>query len=193
MIYTKEVIRKELLARRSSLPDHLVHTLSTRILEYLFESTMFYQANHIMSYLSYPKEVQTDNLVSKALNLQKQVSIPVCVKEERDLIPSRIQDLTIVEQGYFGLREPKKEWIDPVEVDQLNLIIVPGIAFNMQGNRIGHGMGYYDHFLRKIPKHIPKIALAYQFQIIRGNWNIDPWDIPVDGILTEEGWVVKNF
>ena len=193
MIPTKEAIRKELLEKRSTLSDTDVHKMSTRIHEYLFESTIFYQAKQIMTYLSYPKEVQTDNLVSKALNLQKKVSIPVCVKEERDLIPSLIPDLTLVEQGYFGLREPKKEWIDPVAVDQLDLIIVPGVAFNLQGNRIGHGKGYYDRFLAKVPNHVPKIALAYQFQVLRKSWNVDSWDVPVDGILTEEGWLIKNF
>ncbi|WP_339061936.1 5-formyltetrahydrofolate cyclo-ligase [Tepidibacillus marianensis] len=193
MIHTKEEIRKELLSKRSAVPDPQVHSISTRIHEYLFESTIFYQAKQIMTYLSYPKEIQTDDLVSKTMNLKKTVSIPVCIRETRDLLPSRIQDLTLVEQGYFGLREPNKEWIDPIDLDQLDLIIVPGVAFDMKGNRIGHGVGYYDRFLAKVPQSIPKIALAYQFQIVRESWNIDSWDIPVDGILTEEGWIVKKF
>jgi len=187
------MIRKEIVSMRSTIPDQQVRLSSTRIHEYLFESTIFYQAKKIMTYLSYPKEIQTDDLISKALNLKKNVSIPVCIRETRDLLPSRIQDLTLIEQGYFGLREPKREWIDPVDVSQLDIVIVPGVAFDIKGNRIGHGMGYYDRFLAKVPQSVPKIALAYQFQIVRESWNIEPWDIPVDGILTEEGWIVKKF
>ena len=67
------------------------------------------------------------------------------------------------------------------------------MVFDREGNRIGHGAGYYDRFLKRIPSSIPKIALAFHYQIIKEQWTIDSWDVPMDGIITENGWIFKNF
>ncbi|MFT9487301.1 MAG: 5-formyltetrahydrofolate cyclo-ligase [Tepidibacillus sp.] len=193
MSTTKEEIRKLFLEKRKAQDPHEVIIQSRKILEHLFEAPIFYHAKHIMTYMSYPNEVQTDDLVSKAINLQKKVSVPVCIPKEITLIPSQITNLSMIEKGYFGLREPKKEMIHLVNPKEIDLVIVPGVTFDHKGNRIGHGKGYYDRFLQTINHSIPKIGLAFQWQIVREPWQISQWDIPMDGILTEEGWIYKNF
>lgn len=190
---TKEEIRKLFLEKRRKLDPHEVTIHSRKILEHLFESPIFYQAKHIMTYMSNQNEVQTDDLVSKAINLQKVVSVPVCNPKDTTLFPSQITGLSMIEKGYFGLREPKKEMIRPVDPKKIDLVIVPGVAFDPKGNRIGHGKGYYDRFLETLNPLVPKIGLAFQSQIVREHWHVSQWDIPMDGIMTEEGWVYKNF
>jgi len=189
----KEELRQAGLEIRKKMQESDIHKHSSKILEYLFESTIFYKSKNIMTYVSYPKEVQTDDLISKALNIGKNIVVPVCDLTNTNLIPSSISSLSLLEEGYYGLREPKKDAIKPINPESLDLIIVPGVVFDHKGNRIGHGKGYYDRFLENIPSSIPKIALAFKSQVKRESWDIGPYDIPMDGIITEEGWIYKNF
>lgn len=182
-----------MLAIRKKMNDKIVMKDSLKIVEYLFNSPLFIHAKHIMTYIGLPNEVQTVHLVTKATLLQKHVSVPVCNPETINLFPSQITDLNILEKGYFGLLEPKKEFRIPIDVNQLDLIIVPGVVFDYQGNRIGHGKGYYDRFLKDIPSSTPKIAFAFQYQVVKDKWPVDSWDIPMDGLITEKGWIYKNF
>lgn len=188
MISQKEQLRREMLEKRKSFHSAEVESRSLQILEHLYRSSVFNKATHIMTYMSYPQEVQTDRLVLKALELKKHVSVPVCIRKDVTLFPSEIASLDMLETGYFGLREPKKEFLHPVSAEEIDLIIVPGVVFDRSGNRIGHGMGYYDRFFQSIPLSIPKIALAFDYQVINQVLQPDPWDIPLDGLITEKGW-----
>lgn len=192
-LHTKEDLRKRMLEKRKTINIEKEAKLSSRIIENLLESTIYYQARHIMTYLSYPREVRTDELVLKSLNLKKEISVPICIRETKNLFPSQINALTEVENGFFGLREPKKEYITSIDIEKLDLIIVPGLVFDRQGNRIGHGAGYYDRFFERVPSSIPKVALAFQYQIVKEEWRVDAWDTPMNGIITEDGWLFKNF
>lgn len=189
MTSQKEQLRHEMLEKRKKLHQNEVGFLSRQILDHLYRSSVFIEAEHIMTYMSYPQEVQTDRLVLKALELKKHVSVPVCIRKEVTLFPSEITSLDMLETGYFGLREPKKELLHPVPGEEIDLIIVPGVVFDRSGNRIGHGMGYYDRFFQSIPPSIPKIALAFDYQVIEQVLQPDPWDIPLNGLITEKGWI----
>ena len=192
-LHTKEDLRKRILDKRKTMNMKEETKLSSKIIENLLESTAYYHARHLMTYLGYPHEVRTDELVLKSLNLKKEVSVPICIRETKDLFPSQINSLTEVEKSFFGLREPKKEYIQPIQIEKLDLIIVPGLVFDRQGNRIGHGAGYYDRFFERVPLSIPKVALAFQYQIVKDQWRVDAWDTPMNGIITEDGWLFKNF
>jgi len=185
----KQELREKILAKRKSFDSVLVEESSRIISNYLINSDLFSQSKVIMTYLNYPKEVQTDYIFQAAIKQNKTVTIPVCVKESTDLIPSKITDLNQLAIGYYGLREPKKEYLNPVDPKLIDLIIVPGVAFDLKGNRIGHGKGYYDTFFKKISTSAIKIGLAYQFQIIEDSWNADSWDVPLDGLITENGFI----
>ena len=189
MINQKEQLRREMLEKRKSFHSAEIELLSMQILEHLYRSPVFIEAEHLMTYISYPYEAQTDRLVLKALELKKHVSVPVCIRKEVTLYPSEITSLDMLETGYFGLREPKKEFLHPVPAEEIDLIIVPGVVFDRSGNRIGHGMGYYDRFFQNVPHSIPKIALAFDYQVIDQPLQPDPWDIPLDGLITEKGWI----
>ena len=189
---SKEVLRKEILNKRNSMDFNEAERLSSIIQEFFLNSALFKNAKAIMTYLNYPKEVHTDMIVNTGLNLNKTIAVPVCDLKNTNLIPAKISSLDQVEKGYFGLREPKKAFFDPIATDNLDLIIVPGVVFDIQGNRIGHGKGFYDRFLRGIPASVPIIALAYHFQIENRPWLNNEWDIPMNGIITEDGWIFKS-
>lgn len=190
----KQELRKQILEKRKNLDSVLVEENSKIISNYLINSDIFSQSKVIMTYLNYPKEVQTDYIFQAAIKQNKTVTIPVCVKESTDLIPSKITDLNQIEIGYYGLREPKKEFFNPVDPRLIELVIVPGVVFDLKGNRIGHGKGYYDTFFKKINPSAITIGLAYQFQIIEDSWNADSWDVPLDGLVTENGFIyLKKF
>lgn len=193
MTYSKEALRKEVINKRNASNEVELSQLSLIIQDYILASDLFANAKTLMTYLSYPKEVQTDNIVKNAFVQGKTISIPVCIQKETDLLPCIISDIDQVDIGYFGLREPKKEFRNPIEESKLDLIIVPGVVFDKKGNRIGHGKGYYDNFLSKIPISTPIIGLAYDFQITDKIWDVDSWDVPMRGIITESGWAFKNY
>lgn len=185
----KQELREKILTKRKNLDSSLVEKQSLLISDYLINSNLFHNSKVIMTYLNYPKEVKTDYIFRTAIKQNKTVTIPVCETKAVDLIPSKITDINQVETGYYGLREPKQEYFYPVDPKLIDLIIVPGVAFDLKGNRIGHGKGYYDNFFKKINPSAIKIGLAFQFQIIEDSWNIESWDIPMDGIITENGFI----
>lgn len=184
----KQELREKILAKRRNLDSALVEENSRLISDYIISSEIFRQSKVIMTYLNYPKEVQTDYIFETAIKQNKTVTIPVCEKESIDLIPSKITDINQVEVGYYGLREPKKEFFYPIDSKLIDLVIVPGVAFDLKGNRIGHGKGYYDNLFKKINPSAIKIGLAFQFQIIDDSWETDKWDVPLDGLITENGF-----
>ena len=118
--------------------------------------------------------------------MNKKIIVPKTIPETKELILSELkdyeQDLDI---GVYGVLEPNKEFIRPVSYDVIELVLVPGAVFDIKGNRIGYGAGYYDRFLSKLDESIPKIALAYDFQIVD---KITPHehDVPMDYIITEK-------
>jgi len=96
-----------------------------------------------------------------------------------------LKNLNELEPGAFNILEPKKEFFRPVSPDDIDLVIIPGVAFDKDGDRIGYGMGFYDRFLRSMKKNIPVVALAYEFQIV-DDIPVDDTDVTVHKIITEE-------
>ncbi len=103
---------------------------------------------------------------------------PVVLKNIRELAP-----------GKWGIPEPVMKI--PVPSQKIDLVLVPGIAFDRRGNRLGRGGGYFDRFLSSIPQRIRKVALAYSFQIVE-RVPVTPQDVPVDEVITEEGEVLEG-
>lgn len=143
-------------------------------------------ARVIMLYASKGKEVRTDELISELLRVGKRVVLPKTEMREKGITPVEISDLEKdLIPGNYGIREPRDcaRRVDPGEID---LVIVPGIAFDRNGNRLGRGAGYYDRFLSTIKGKVRIVALAYSFQIVERVPSSNS-DVPVDIIVTEEG------
>lgn len=181
----KSLIRQEMLEKRSKLGRILYKEYSKTIMDSLSDSTFYKNAKTIMIFVSFNYEVDTREFIKKAIAEGKNVVVPITIPETKQLIPSLLKDFDELAPGFYNILTPKDEFIRPTDPALIDLIIVPGIAFDHEGYRIGYGGGYYDRFLSKINPAVPKVSIAFHLQLI-DKVPKDHFDIPVDYIYTEK-------
>jgi 5-formyltetrahydrofolate cyclo-ligase len=180
----KEEIRRSMLAQLRSQGRGERSRQSQEIKRRVFKDSSFLSAKNIMFYISLDYEVDTWGIMEEALKLGKKVIVPVTDSRRKRLIPSEMTDpKNELQKGPFGIYEPKREYIKAVDTKDIDIVLVPGIAFDRKGNRIGHGGGYFDIFLRNLPKNIPTLGLAFKLQILK-KINTLTWDVPVTRVIT---------
>ena len=109
------------------------------------------KAKTIMLYLDFNNEVQTDDLINKLISLRKTVASPITLKEEKKLIPTQITDLKNgIKIGAYNIREPKLECSHPIDIKDIDVVIVPAVAYDTNCYRLGYGEGFYDRFLENL-------------------------------------------
>lgn len=178
-------IRAETLRRREALTLEERTRRSQRIVDSAARWIQREGFDSVMLYLSMRSEVETTGLFEILLRSEKQVCAPVADTKRLELIPRRILNLkTELVRHRYGMLEPNAACAS-VPTEHLQLIVVPGIAFDCNGYRLGYGKGFYDRFLTKCPHAIP-IGLAYQMQVVEDTFP-QTWDVPVQHIFTETG------
>ena len=183
-ISKKDKIRKETLERLHSQGSFDKKRKSAEIKNKLLNDSAFKSSQTIMFYVSKDYEVDTEAMIKEALKMKKRIAIPVTLTGEKKIIPSEIKNPEAeLEKGPFGIKQPKKEYIRPVPTDEIDLVITPGVAFDNKGNRLGHGKGYYDSFLKTLPAKTLTVALAFDFQVV-GEVPTLSWDVPVKKIIS---------
>jgi 5-formyltetrahydrofolate cyclo-ligase len=146
----------------------------------------------IMLYWSCHNEVRTHELVLKALRDGKRVALPRCDAETGQIYPYEVDDVPRdLVVGPFGICQPSEKLPEIVDFSEIDLCIVPGIAFDGEGNRVGRGLGYYDRFLSKLDETTRKIGMGYAFQIVDKIYPTDG-DAHVDKIVTEKQTVIAD-
>jgi 5-formyltetrahydrofolate cyclo-ligase len=177
----KEKLRQEIKNVRQNLTEAERNKKNETIQTALAQIPEFKAAKTVLAYVSTPEEVDTHNLIKGQIG-KKKIVIPCVVPSENSLRLSQLNHWNDLTPGAYNILELPPEKQDLINETQIDLIIVPGIAFDSQGNRIGYGKGYYDRLLKRI--NAPTIALAYDCQIVK---NISPedHDHPIDTILTE--------
>ena len=176
----KKKIRRRILKLRDGLSVKEREEKSKQIKEKLFSHFEFRTAKTILFYAAKGNEVETKGMIEESLSSEKKVSLPIV--KGKNLLFSQVLGYEELSPSTFGILEPEKEC--PISLDRVDLIIVPGIAFDEKGNRIGFGRGFYDRFLKKVPDAF-KIGLAFEIQIVETIPEIST-DIPVDKIITEK-------
>lgn len=145
-----------------------------------------------MLYLDFNNEVKTDELIVKLLSLGKTVSSPITIKEEKKLIPSQILDLKDgVKIGAYGIREPKPECSPEVEVKDIDVVIVPAVAYDKDCYRLGYGGGFYDRFIERLREDAITVGIAFDLQIFDSVPKEDH-DAQLDYIITESQILTPN-
>lgn len=179
-------LRKNMLKKRKNMEIENVSVFSNKILQQVMNLPDFMNFKNIMLYLSFDNEVNTYPLATWCLNNGKTVIAPYCIQTQRKIIPYVINNLTTdLTKSTFGVMEPKHNLLKQANIENIDLIIVPGVVFDMNCNRIGFGAGYYDRFLPKKSESTTTIGIAYDYQII-DKIPTNDYDVPLDFIITEK-------
>ncbi len=179
----KHKIRKKILSLRESHKDEDRLCKDCMIKDKFFSLPEYRKAKIILFYVSIKGEVRTEKMISESLEKGKRILVPFADLKNKRLLISEINDLDDLSPGSFGIPEPKSPREFPLE--GIDLVVIPGIAFDRKGNRVGYGMGFYDRFLKTLRKGTPLIALAYDLQIVR-KIPTDGKDVRVNKIITEK-------
>jgi len=187
---TKKLIRKEMARIQGELSADSIRLKSREITQKLVRLAEFQACRNILFYLSLPREVQTDEMIQEALDLGKKVYVPLVDANRQRLNISEIPGLDIeFEEKQFGIREPGLSHLKIVSPRVLDFVLVPGVAFDPKGGRIGHGAGYYDRFLKEVSGHVVRVGVAFDFQALDSVPQTE-FDIPVQKILTEKKSII---
>ncbi|WP_291633618.1 5-formyltetrahydrofolate cyclo-ligase [Clostridium sp.] len=182
----KDDLRKNMLKQRKNMKIETVNDFSNKIIETITELPQFIKCKNIMLYLSFNNEVDTYPLVTWCLDNGKTVIVPYCIQSQRKIVPFKINNLTNdITKSTFGVMEPRHDLLKQANIEDIDLIIVPGVVFDLHCNRIGFGAGYYDRFLPKKSKFTPTIGIAYDYQIL-DSVPTGVYDVPLDFIITEK-------
>ena len=176
----KSKLRKQVLHEMKALSQEQKQSLDQALTEGLLQHPFYQEAKIIATYLSFPHEFQTQELIEQALKDGKKVLIPKTYPKGRmDFV---IYDPQQLVKTSFGLLEPQGV-LEVVDASQIDLIHVPGLAFTMEGYRIGYGGGYYDRYLEYFSGHTLSTVYHYQVQ----DFIPENHDIPVQEVLIDEG------
>ena len=172
----KTTLRQQIRLQKRQMTEADIVQKSEQ-LQLLFTATDAYKnAQSVYGYMSYNQEVRTLPILEQALRDGKRVAIPKCYGAEMRFI--WMEDLSKTAPNR-GIPEPIAD--EPVADDPFALVLMPGMAFDPNGHRIGYGGGYYDKFLANEPNH-PTVALCYDFQVL-AQLETDEFDIPVDLVI----------
>lgn len=184
---SKQEIRDRINSIRKNLSQKDIEEKSRKIIDNLIRLEEYLNASTIMPYVSLNTEVDTKEFIKSELIKGKR-SIVIPFVEGENIQVSYFKDFSELREGEFGVLEPmKKKRYD----GKIDLVIVPGVAFDLQGSRIGFGKGYYDRFLCR-SKDSLKVALAFEEQIVDSIPN-EFHDHPVDMIITEKRVIRCNY
>ena len=174
----KKEMRAIIRAKKRAMTESQIVSASARLGEQFRACELYRNAKTIYGYLPYNQEVRTVPMLEQAIRDGKAVAVPKCYGEEMRFI--YINDFVKeVAPGYANIPEPIAD--EPVADDKTALVLMPGLAFDPQGHRIGYGGGFYDRFLSAEPDH-PTLALCYGFQMVE-HLQTEEFDIPVDKVL----------
>ncbi len=138
---------------------------SRLIAEQFWQLPAIQKAQTILFYASSSFEVDTLLMIEKAFFYGKRVALPIVEQNQRNLIPTVISSMEDVHKGTYGINEPLSNPDKALAVKDLDAVVVPGLAFDKQYNRLGRGAGYYDRFLSTLPKSVITVGLAFDFQL----------------------------
>ncbi len=173
----KTELRRIIRQKKRAMTNAEIEAKSAALAALFAASEAYRNARTIYGYLPYNQEVRTVPMLEQALRDGKRVAVPKCYGDEMRFV--YMDDLTAVEKGYAGIPEPIAD--APVADDETALVLMPGLAFDRTGHRIGYGGGFYDRFLAAEPNH-PTLALCYDFQLFE-HLETEEFDIPVDSVL----------
>jgi len=176
----KTALRNSIRARKRAMTEEEIVSRSEQLAQLFYASEAYKNAKTIYGYLPYNQEVRTVPILERAIADGKRVAVPKVFGETMEFI--WLDDLSAVEDGYCHIPEPIAN--EPVADESSALVLMPGLAFDRNGGRMGYGGGFYDKYLSEHPGH-PTAALCYGFQMME-KLDMEDHDIPVDVVIWSE-------
>ena len=178
---SKKSLRGEILEKRKTLLKEDKLKWDREIAGNLVEMKEFAEAKDVLCYVSTDDEVDTKKIINFSLSQNKNVYVPKVISKEK-MEFYKINSLSELQKGYFGISEPDTENEKFEKGDAI--CIVPGLCFDKEGNRLGYGGGFYDRFLQN--KKMLKVSLAYS-SFVSEKIDCDEYDVKMDYIVTQSG------
>lgn len=183
----KDALRREMRRRRQALPPAFVAAAGAAVARRVEALPEFARAREVLAYLPVRNEVDAAMVAHTVLASGRRLLLPRCRPDAPGLLDiGCVADLGDAVPGRFGILEPRPELCGLPDAHAPDLILVPGLAFDFQGNRLGHGGGYYDRLLAlPMAARAFAVGLAYAFQMVPA-LPAEPWDRPVQAVVTEQ-------
>lgn len=185
MLNDKERIRNKVIQIRDLIPVEVRREKDKRIYKNLTGLREYRSAASVMLFASFRSEVNTFSIIREALKDGKAVSLPRVAINRGEIKTYRIRSLEELEEGYMGIQEPPADREREVPAEEVNLILIPGVAFDARGGRLGYGGGYYDRLTGRMTARPGLIALAFEEQVI-DEVPVASHDIRVNRIVTDK-------
>lgn len=187
VLYQKRELRRSMRQRRSQCDPRAARVKNRRIAEQTISLPEILESQSIAIYASLPDEVQTDTIASSILLAGKTLVYPCVEGKELQFRRVRNPDIDLSQSGSFGIREPDRARCERIPLESIDLFIMPGVAFDLFGGRVGYGGGYYDRVLGKARRDSCALALAFEYQVVRAI-QTGEFDRSAQTIVTDE-WI----
>ena len=182
----KQTLKQQIFSKRKHLDKEEIRKKSIEIKNNLYSLPEFKKSKNIIFYVSFNNEVDTQEIIKELLiKKEKTIIIPYVVKNNPILQLSELHNFNELEPKTFDILEPKESYIREFNPEKIDIILIPGIVFDLNGHRIGYGYGHYDRFLKTMKNNLIKIGFAYDFQIVN-KIPEEQHDVPMDIIVTEK-------
>ena len=175
----KKALRRAIGEKKRALSQAQIEARSRVLADRLFATEAWHEARSLYAYISFNQEVRTAPIIERAWAEGKRVAVPRVVDGEMTFL--WLEDFSHLKEGAYGIPEPMGD--GPVARDPGALVLMPGLAFDREGHRVGYGGGFYDRFLAREPGH-PTLALCFDFQLL-DSLEVEEHDVPVDQVLTD--------
>lgn len=167
MMNSKKEFRKEMLRLRDGKSPESLSILNKRIFDKVINNAYYQKATNIFIFVSYKSEVNTHDIIKHALSQGKRVCVPKVISKEEGMKAIYITSFDeLSPKAPFGILEPEIHHNNIANEKDIDLVFVPGLAFDNNGGRMGYGGGFYDRFLPLIKRNCRKIGLCYSFQVV---------------------------
>lgn len=180
---SKIELRKKMIELRENLDSRSFEDYNRSILKKIIECDEFKKAHNIFIFVSFNKEVDTHAIIKKSIDLGKKVSVPKVISKDLGMKALCIEGINELKSSKYGILEPEYEEDKIMSEESIDLVILPGLAFDSSGGRIGYGAGYYDRFLRKLNPNCKKVGICFDFQMV-AKVPMDKNDEYIDFVIT---------
>lgn len=184
----KKELRKQMLAKRNRMEKQLRAQKSELIVEEFLRSASYRGASYLFSYIPFGDEPDIRRILTVALEDGKKVAVPKTFTDRKVMAPYLFTGWEDLIPGVYGILEPDPDQAKMAESSKIDLIVMPGVAFDQQGGRLGYGGGYYDRFLAGLSELPLMIAPCFSEQVL-DQIPMEKHDFRVDSLVTDQGWI----